>query len=153
MRTDDNAPSVYRQFGETVFRFAVTHRARNGCRVLTFPAQGRYTYATDDEASKALADLLGANSADRLRDIYGADALATFSVERVECWAGHFDPCRAVFDDAPQAKPYQPKTGAQCSCRRGVQRDNCPACEGTGWVIDFAAIRARVPRPHGGNDR
>lgn len=39
--------------------------------------------------------------------------------------------------------PYQPKTGARCSCRRGVQRDNCHACEGTGFVIDFAAIRAR----------
>ena len=36
---------------------------------------------------------------------------------------------------------YQPKTGAKCSCKRGVQRDNCPTCEGTGWVIDFAAIR------------
>ncbi len=39
---------------------------------------------------------------------------------------------------------YQPKTGAKCSCKRGVQRDNCPACEGTGFCIDFAAIRARA---------
>jgi hypothetical protein len=39
---------------------------------------------------------------------------------------------------------YQPKTGARCSCRRGVQRDNCPACEGTGMLIDFAAIRRRA---------
>ena len=38
-------------------------------------------------------------------------------------------------------KPYQPKTGVPCSCRRGQQRDNCPACEGTGWQIDFRAIR------------
>ena len=38
---------------------------------------------------------------------------------------------------------YQPKTGARCGCKRGVQRDNCPACEGTGMVVDFAAIRAR----------
>jgi len=38
---------------------------------------------------------------------------------------------------------YQPKTGAKCSCKRGVMRDNCANCEGTGWVIDFAAIRAR----------
>lgn len=41
---------------------------------------------------------------------------------------------------------YQPKTGARCSCRRGVQRDNCPACEGTGMLIDFAAIRRRAER-------
>jgi len=38
---------------------------------------------------------------------------------------------------------YQPKTGQRCSCRKGVQRDNCPNCEGTGMVIDFAAIRAQ----------
>lgn len=38
---------------------------------------------------------------------------------------------------------YQPKTGARCSCKRGAQRDNCPECEGTGWRIDFAAIRNR----------
>ena len=32
-------------------------------------------------------------------------------------------------------------TGAKCGCKRGVQRDNCPACEGAGRVIDFRAIR------------
>lgn len=35
----------------------------------------------------------------------------------------------------------QPKLGP-CSCRRGMERDNCPSCEGTGQRIDFAAIRA-----------
>jgi len=38
---------------------------------------------------------------------------------------------------------YQPKTGEKCACKRGVERDNCPRCECTGMVIDFAAIRAR----------
>lgn len=38
---------------------------------------------------------------------------------------------------------YQPKKGAKCSCKRGIERDNCPTCEGTGMVIDFNAIRAR----------
>jgi hypothetical protein len=38
---------------------------------------------------------------------------------------------------------YQPKTGAVCDCKAGRERDNCPKCEGTGEVIDFAAIRAR----------
>jgi hypothetical protein len=38
---------------------------------------------------------------------------------------------------------YQPKTGAKCHCRPGIQRDNCQRCEGTGQVIDFAKIRAR----------
>lgn len=41
----------------------------------------------------------------------------------------------------PERKPYQPKTGERCSCRRGIERDNCPQCEGTGWIIDFRAIR------------
>lgn len=40
---------------------------------------------------------------------------------------------------------YQPKTGAKCSCKRGIQRDNCSTCEGTGYVIDFKMIRH--PRP------
>jgi hypothetical protein len=39
--------------------------------------------------------------------------------------------------------PYQPKTGQPCHCKKGIHRDNCPDCEGTGWRIDFAAIRAR----------
>ena len=33
-------------------------------------------------------------------------------------------------------------TGAPCSCKPGMERDNCPACEGTGRALDFAAIRA-----------
>lgn len=42
---------------------------------------------------------------------------------------------------------YSPKTGARCSCRPGVARDNCPTCEGTGWVIDFRKIHeARAAR-------
>jgi hypothetical protein len=35
---------------------------------------------------------------------------------------------------------YTPRTEARCTCRRGIERDNCPTCEGTGWVIDFARI-------------
>lgn len=41
-----------------------------------------------------------------------------------------------------------PKTGARCGCKPGAQRDNCPTCEGSGMVIDFAAIRA-MPPAHG----
>jgi hypothetical protein len=43
-----------------------------------------------------------------------------------------------------RAIEYQPKTGAPCFCKRGVQRNNCPSCEGTGMMIDFARIRARA---------
>lgn len=41
------------------------------------------------------------------------------------------------------SSPYQPKAGERCTCRPGLARDNCSACEGTGWRIDFAAIRKR----------
>lgn len=46
-------------------------------------------------------------------------------------------------------RPYQPKTGARCTCKPGVERDNCAACEGTGHCIDFAAIRrsGKLPGP------
>ena len=43
-------------------------------------------------------------------------------------------------------KPYQPKTGERCGCKPGVYRDNCPACEGTGWKVDFRAIRAQATK-------
>ena len=33
-------------------------------------------------------------------------------------------------------------TGEPCSCRKGLERDNCPACEGTGRRIDFHAFHA-----------
>lgn len=35
---------------------------------------------------------------------------------------------------------YTPLTGRRCTCRPGVQRDNCPRCEGTGNEIDFRKI-------------
>jgi hypothetical protein len=41
----------------------------------------------------------------------------------------------------PFMSAYQPKTGEECFCRRGIERDNCPTCEGTGMVIDFARVR------------
>jgi len=50
----------------------------------------------------------------------------------------------AAITEQPAVRlPYQPKTGQRCFCRKGIARDNCPSCEGTGWQIDFAAIRAR----------
>ena len=45
---------------------------------------------------------------------------------------------------------YQPKTGQPCGCRKGQERDNCPACEGTGQRIDFKAIRERNRCPYCG---
>lgn len=41
-------------------------------------------------------------------------------------------------------KEYQPKTGAKCTCKKGIERDNCATCEGTGFVIDFKKIRQTI---------
>ncbi len=74
-------------------------------------------------------------------------AYAVVEAGQFQCYVQEFRPPRQSRAQEAQPdvrQPYQPKTGARCSCKRGVQRDNCPACEGTGWVIDFAAIRARV---------
>ena len=30
-----------------------------------------------------------------------------------------------------------PLTGSACGCKRGIERDNCPNCEGTGKAIDW----------------
>ena len=63
-----------------------------GCRVLTFAAQGRFTYST----------LVGAEAALKLWEpqlrakVLGARA-DTLRVTAVECWPVHFDPKRTVF--------------------------------------------------------
>ena len=64
---------------------------------------------------------------------------AQFNRER---WLGYIAGSNGNNGGVRKAKrEYQPKTGQPCSCRPGMQRDNCPQCEGTGQRIDFAAIR------------
>jgi hypothetical protein len=38
-----------------------------------------------------------------------------------------------------QGQPLN-STGQKCTCRKGVERNNCPHCEGTGWRINFRAV-------------
>ncbi len=64
-------------------------------------------------------------------------------MKRQKDYLDPFDPRYSDALERFQSTQYQPKTGARCSCKRGIQRDNCPTCEGTGWIIDFAAIRNR----------
>lgn len=56
----------------------------------------------------------------------------------------HVDTCKGACYQKllRRQREYQPKTGQRCGCKLGVYQDNCPACEGTGWRIDFAKIRA-----------
>ena len=59
-----------------------------------------------------------------------------------ERWLGYIAGSNGNNGGMRKAKrEYQPKTGQACGCRPGMQRDNCPQCEGTGQRIDFAAIR------------
>jgi hypothetical protein len=32
-----------------------------------------------------------------------------------------------------------------CGCRRGIERDNCPSCEGTGQLIDWRTYHRLNP--------
>lgn len=41
---------------------------------------------------------------------------------------------------------YQPKTGQRCDCKPGLQRDNCPACEGTYGLRSTASAALRATR-------
>lgn len=53
---------------------------------------------------------------------------------------------KASVSSIHHASANAPKTGEPCGCRRGQERDNCPACEGTGARIDYAAIRRQRAR-------
>lgn len=72
---------------------------------------------------------------------------AVRSQQMSEAAANRWDQDRAVkrvqgLLRSKRSTDYQPKTGERCHCKPGIYRDNCPDCEGTGWRINFAAIRA-----------
>jgi hypothetical protein len=76
-----------------VKRFVVTHASQKlGLRILTFPAQGRWTFETREEAEKVLATF-----APSLREKVLGDLADTLEVTEVDCYPGHHDPSRTVF--------------------------------------------------------
>jgi hypothetical protein len=79
-------------------RYVVTHVAEKGTcaglRVLTFAAQGRDTYATEEEARAALEAWRGPQGLPR---VLSPRELASLDVTAVPCWPGHHDPTRTVF--------------------------------------------------------
>jgi len=77
-------------------RYAITHLGRDGLRVLTFANQGRNHYDGQAEAAKRLASFVQNNPVERLRDIYGEQAIGTFDVTPVECY-DHGDATRTLF--------------------------------------------------------
>lgn len=83
-----------------VIRYVVTHVGEDGLRTLTFPAQGRNTFATRAEAEAAMRALLDVErNGNDIAGVYGAQAVGTFQVRPCECWPGHFDPKGIYFDD------------------------------------------------------
>jgi hypothetical protein len=80
------------------WRWVVTHVDRHGTRSLSYGAQGRWTWPSQEEAAEALEHLLAHNGEKRLAGIYGPQAVGTFQVQQVECWPGHHDPKRTVFE-------------------------------------------------------
>ena len=64
-------------------------------RTLTFPAQGRYTYATKEEAEERLK-LFELDS--RTKRILSPKQASTLEVRPCRCWPGHFDPRGIYFD-------------------------------------------------------
>lgn len=81
---------VLREYN-TVFRWVVTHQKDEDTRTLTFAHQGRYTYATQEEAQEQLDACR-----DGLRRVIG-DKVATLRVLLVECYDKHFDPMGSIF--------------------------------------------------------
>jgi hypothetical protein len=101
----------------------------NGNQIVTVkPASGRgFSIQTNGNLPTTNRDGVGAWTEGEVREYvrkFGTDRQRQI----MDCWGYN---------------PYQPKTGAACGCRPGQERDNCARCEGTGNVIDFAAIRAR----------
>lgn len=77
-----------------VTRYVVTHAGNNGLRTLAHAAQGRFTFATREEAEKSLCDMMQNNSRDSLEAVF----TLPLEVRPCECWPGHFDPKSIYFD-------------------------------------------------------
>lgn len=74
---------------QQVIRFVITHHdAKTGLRTIIGPVQGRYTYATREEAERWIADAIKNNGPERLNEFYGFPLRAV----PCPCWPGHFDP-------------------------------------------------------------
>lgn len=81
----------------TVTRFVVTYQKPGEPRTLLGPAQGRFTYATREEAERFREALRQNNDPARLIQLYGGEN--TLQVRECICWAGHFDPVGIYFPD------------------------------------------------------
>lgn len=76
-----------------VKRWVITHTGKDGNEYILPPAQGRFTYATQESAQELADAIMRNNSHARLNELYGLP----LKVREVDCYPGHHDPVRAVF--------------------------------------------------------
>jgi len=89
-----------------VIRYVLSRIDKDGLRVMVYAQQGRYTYATKDEAKILLKLFLENNTQERLIEVFGRQAVGTFEVSAIECYPGHFDPigCYIIKELNPDPK-------------------------------------------------
>lgn len=81
---------------KSVVRYVATYVKGDGMRTLMTAAQGRYTYATAEQAQAWVDAVTGNNSADAVRQVWGENP--KFEVRACDCYPGHFDPQNVWFD-------------------------------------------------------
>lgn len=86
------APAV-----DYVIRYVPTYLNKHGQRTLMRAAQGRNTFATEQEAQEWIEAVTRNNSNGLVTQIWGTDP--QFAVRPCKCWPGHFDPKSVYFDD------------------------------------------------------
>lgn len=144
---------VYEEQGP--IRFVLTHVNRSGVRTLLQAQQGRYTYATAEEA-QALLDAIRPSYAARPETDFDA---ATMEVRPVECWPVHHDPKRIWFDleDTTEgvlgAYGRRTKFGGSTSADRAedAERSRRERLKRRSWRCGVCG--KRVPCDHGGPPR
>jgi hypothetical protein len=104
-RQFDDVPSA-KAATEPVCRYVATYVNKDGMRTLMGPAQGRNTYATAAEAQAWIDAATANNSADTVRQIWGANP--RFEVRGCPCWPVHFDPQTRWFDHDTAGAPPTP---------------------------------------------
>jgi hypothetical protein len=56
------------------------------------PRQGRFTYQTKKEAETRCGELYKNSSKSTLKQVFGTDKASDYSVAKIRCYPGHFDP-------------------------------------------------------------
>lgn len=81
---------------DATIRYVATYVKPDGMRTLMAPAQGRNTFATEDEAQAWIDAVTNNNSASTIAQVWGDNP--QFEVRSCPCWPVHFDPKTVWFD-------------------------------------------------------